>query len=286
MATPTSARFSAGASLTPSPVMATTAPSACSASTRRSLCSGLVRAKTVASRATRRRPPWSRPSSSGPVTAFGSWARPSWRAMASAVATWSPVIILIPIPAARQSRTAAIASVRGGSISPSSPRKTRPPSISPMTSRAGSPGMVRVATASTRWPPAARLSTAWCQKAGSRATVAGGRALHPTHVEQALGCTLDVDQGLAADRVGAASPCSGAGHRTGPRRPAGTAPEPWRSGGPPWRRARRAHLPSGRPRSPSLRPSAGDCASLQSSAAKAISPRIGSPAGSMAPCGA
>ena len=54
MATPISARFRAGASLTPSPVMATTAPSACRAFTRRSLCAGLVRAKTVTSRATSR----------------------------------------------------------------------------------------------------------------------------------------------------------------------------------------------------------------------------------------
>ena len=44
MATPMSAFFSAGASLTPSPVIATTAPFRCSASTMRSLCSGLTRA--------------------------------------------------------------------------------------------------------------------------------------------------------------------------------------------------------------------------------------------------
>ena len=46
IATPTSARLSAGASLTPSPVMATISPRALSASTRASLCSGLTRAKT------------------------------------------------------------------------------------------------------------------------------------------------------------------------------------------------------------------------------------------------
>ena len=40
IATPMSAAFSAGASLTPSPVIATTSPSACSASTMRSLCAG------------------------------------------------------------------------------------------------------------------------------------------------------------------------------------------------------------------------------------------------------
>jgi hypothetical protein len=40
MATPMSAAFRAGASLTPSPVMATTWPPACRASTMRVLCSG------------------------------------------------------------------------------------------------------------------------------------------------------------------------------------------------------------------------------------------------------
>ena len=46
IATPMSAAFSAGASLTPSPVIATTLPSACSASTMRSLCAGATRAYT------------------------------------------------------------------------------------------------------------------------------------------------------------------------------------------------------------------------------------------------
>ena len=44
MATPMSARRSAGASLTPSPVIATTAPCACQASTMSTFCSGRVRA--------------------------------------------------------------------------------------------------------------------------------------------------------------------------------------------------------------------------------------------------
>ena len=44
MATPTSARFKAGASFTPSPVMATTQPRRCQASTMRILCSGATRA--------------------------------------------------------------------------------------------------------------------------------------------------------------------------------------------------------------------------------------------------
>ncbi len=44
IATPISAAFSAGASLTPSPVIATISPSACNASTMRSLCAGDTRA--------------------------------------------------------------------------------------------------------------------------------------------------------------------------------------------------------------------------------------------------
>ena len=49
MATPMSARRSAGASLTPSPVIATTWPSARSASAMRSLASGELRAKISSS---------------------------------------------------------------------------------------------------------------------------------------------------------------------------------------------------------------------------------------------
>ena len=44
IATPTSAAFSAGASLTPSPVIATTSPRACHALTMRILSSGETRA--------------------------------------------------------------------------------------------------------------------------------------------------------------------------------------------------------------------------------------------------
>src|SRR5688572_203765 len=55
MATPTSDRFSAGASLTPSPVIATICPCACSDSTSSSFCSGLTRANTFTSFSASRR---------------------------------------------------------------------------------------------------------------------------------------------------------------------------------------------------------------------------------------
>jgi hypothetical protein len=50
-----SARLMAGASLTPSPVMATTSSLACSASTMRILCSGETRANTAVSSITPRK---------------------------------------------------------------------------------------------------------------------------------------------------------------------------------------------------------------------------------------
>ena len=54
IATPMSALRSAGASLTPSPVIATTSPRACSARTMRILCAGDTRATTPMSSSRRR----------------------------------------------------------------------------------------------------------------------------------------------------------------------------------------------------------------------------------------
>src|SRR3546814_2943156 len=72
MATPTSACLSDGASLTPSPVMATIWPCACRARTMRSLCSGLVRAKTETRLTTPSRSPSESFSTSRPVITCGS----------------------------------------------------------------------------------------------------------------------------------------------------------------------------------------------------------------------
>ncbi|MCY1547111.1 hypothetical protein D9M68_831450 [compost metagenome] len=87
MATPTSARLSAGASLTPSPVMATTWPLFCNAWTRRSLCSGLARANTSTSMAIWRRVASSISATSAPVTAGLPSPMASFAPMARAVST-------------------------------------------------------------------------------------------------------------------------------------------------------------------------------------------------------
>ena len=68
IATPTSARRSAGVSLTPSPVTATTSPRAWSASTSRSLSAGVTRAKTLAAAGASSRLRGVRRSSSAPVS--------------------------------------------------------------------------------------------------------------------------------------------------------------------------------------------------------------------------
>ena len=133
MAMPMSACLRAGASLTPSPVMATTWPRLCRASTSRSFCSGVTRAKTAVS--------------VGPLDQLGVAERAqvaarrtggcrqillvrhetdhAWRSP-RAVTAWSPVIILTRIPAVWQASIAAIASGRGGSIMACRPRNVRP----------------------------------------------------------------------------------------------------------------------------------------------------------------
>ena len=170
MATPTSARFKAGASLTPSPVMATTSPLACRAVTRRSLCSGLVRANTTVSRTSSCSCPSVAASSSLPVTARPSLLMPISRAMALAVPAWSPVIITTRMPACRQLRIASIASGRGGSMMPTRPRKTMSACTSSMARVSVPSSASRRAAASTRSPSAPRLSIRSSQKSRSSGT--------------------------------------------------------------------------------------------------------------------
>ena len=125
MATPMLAVLSAGASLMPSPVIATTWPLRCSASTMRSLCSGSTRANTRTSSTTASSAASSMRRRSAPVTTRAPGSRmSSSRAIACAVAGWSPVIITVRMWARRATATAAFASARGGSIMPTKPSRT------------------------------------------------------------------------------------------------------------------------------------------------------------------
>jgi len=86
IATPTSARASAGASLTPLPLIATTSPLACKASTMRDFCAGWTRAKTAICGSASRSSASPMRSSVGPSTARSPGrAMPSLRAIAMPV---------------------------------------------------------------------------------------------------------------------------------------------------------------------------------------------------------
>ena len=123
IATPMSADRSAGASFTPSPVMATIAPRSWRASTIRSLCSGATRAYTDTSATARRQPLSSSASRSCPVrTGAPGSTMPRSPAMRTAVIGWSPVIMMMRMPAPRARAMAVAASGRGGSMMPATPR--------------------------------------------------------------------------------------------------------------------------------------------------------------------
>jgi hypothetical protein len=161
MATPMSAALSAGASLTPSPVMATTWWDCLSSRTIRSLSSGATRATTPMLGNSPRS--WSSlmAANSAPVMAR-PWM-PSSPAIAAAVVAWSPVIIRTRIPASLHSAMAALASARGGSTIPAMANKVSSPT-SPSRSPAGSKlagSRSRWATTITRSPPSAMRSLAW-----------------------------------------------------------------------------------------------------------------------------
>jgi hypothetical protein len=126
MAMPMSALFSAGASFTPSPVIATMCPFRFSDSTSRTLSSGATRAITPMS--SMALSSWSSDIAlnSAPVIAFPGM--PSSLAIAAAVTAWSPVIIRTCMPARCAVAIAAFAADRGGSTIPARASTVRPSS--------------------------------------------------------------------------------------------------------------------------------------------------------------
>ena len=123
IATPMSALVSAGASFTPSPVMATMFPCPLRMLTRRTLSSGATRATTPMSSTSARSWSSGRAANSAPVSARPSM--PSWPAIAAAVVAWSPVIMRTRMPASLQRAMASFASLRGGSTMPARASRSR-----------------------------------------------------------------------------------------------------------------------------------------------------------------
>ena len=161
MAMPMSAALMAGASLTPSPVMATTSPLLRRVSTISTLCSGATRPTTPM--------PSIRSSRSDSDIAARSVPRiaspgmPSCLAIAAPVTTSSPVTMRTLMLAAWAALTASLDSSRGGSIIPTIAvicRFLTSASRSPSGSKsAGSRS--RIAAAITRRPLPPSLCISW-----------------------------------------------------------------------------------------------------------------------------
>ena len=114
MAKPTSAFFSAGESLTPSPVIPTTSSSSCASLTRRLLSVGkaLETTRRCGRMAFISSSLFSAISADVSATSSGSASSPASFAMAHAVSFRSPVTMTTWIPARCTSRMASLASIR------------------------------------------------------------------------------------------------------------------------------------------------------------------------------
>ncbi len=124
IATPMSAALRAGASFTPSPVMATMWPFLFRDRAMRILCSGETRAKTLTSSMISSSSSSSMSSMSSPVRTeegVSSLSMPICLAMATAVSLWSPVTMTDLMPAWLQVWMAGGTSSLGGSIMPTRP---------------------------------------------------------------------------------------------------------------------------------------------------------------------
>ncbi len=126
MAIPISASLTAGASFTPSPVMATIWLFFLSALTILSLCTGRTLANTAVFSTTFSSSVSLILSSSSPVIILSPFCIISSSfAITLAVILWSPVIIIVFIPAFLHKATASLTSGLGGSMRPAIPTKTR-----------------------------------------------------------------------------------------------------------------------------------------------------------------
>lgn len=144
---PISALFNAGASFTPSPVIATTSPFDWSARMIFILWSGLVRAKidvpdmaSASSSVDIRSSSSPRRTGRWPSAALGLGGlrgMPSFLAMARAVVSASPVIMITFTPPAIRRRIDLSTPFRGGSFIPTIPAKVKPWYASSLTWRLG-----------------------------------------------------------------------------------------------------------------------------------------------------
>ena len=169
IAMPMFASWSAGASLTPSPVMATTCPRLRNARAIFNFSSGETRLTTIPSLSINAPRTSSSCGSSLPsITRPSLINNPTSRAIARAVAGWSPVTIATRIPARRQAAMESATPDLGGSSIPTRPSRTRSFSMLSGLDGISLLLMLRTATATTRKPRSAMRATACCASPISR----------------------------------------------------------------------------------------------------------------------
>ena len=131
---PTCAALSAGASLVPSPVTATTSPLPCSSDTRRDLSCGRARDITFSRADTLAASSSLRAANSGPEiiteASSASVTMPTCRPISRAVPGVSPVTIFTLMPASIHSLMAAGTSLRTGSLMATMPINVMPCTLS------------------------------------------------------------------------------------------------------------------------------------------------------------
>ena len=205
MATPMSAALSAGASFTPSPVMATSSPCGLQRGHQAQLVLGAGAGDHIGALRRARRARRRRASRAPRRSARCSCRRgPAGAPMAAAVTAWSPVIITTRMPAPRHSATAAIASGRGGSIMP-----TRPSRVKPRRDVGSSPApWCRAAARSAPAPARAgrQRPRRACAPPRPRASIGPPPASSTHSASTRLRRALEQHEGVAARGRGAASP--------------------------------------------------------------------------------
>ena len=173
---PTSAWWSAIASLTPSPRKATSEPRLRWARMIRDFCSGVTRAKIVVFGSSATRASSSSFSSSCPVTTVPG-SRPTSPQRCAATWPLSPVTILTVIPSRASRASDSLTSGLTGSVKQRKPSRERSRSSSLLRWSAASG---RLATATTRVPEAkssSRVACAWAGTVVQRARTASGAPL-------------------------------------------------------------------------------------------------------------
>ena len=198
IAIPRSASLRASASLTPSPVMATTWPARCSDSTIARFCAGVTRPKTAPAATASSKPAASGSGSDRASTGASAPRTPSWAASVPTVCGWSPDSTFTVTPS--RARKASVCAASARNCSANSSRATGS-TVSALTPVAGSGSVWVRPSRSTRRPAsvAVRRGSAPAPLHHWGARTSGAPSSHTPYGPKSTAANLRVDEnGTAA----------------------------------------------------------------------------------------